>query len=269
MVVIESLKPLIGSILSLSCLLFAACLAWVIWKTESKHVLKSRAWRMVVGAEATSDEVIKRVIGNQTSMNHFGFIFGINPRTMNQAHALVHWAEERDIDLLLLGQAGKHFDIRKLSIGCPGKITTKLLQTAVFISMSLFFLSVYGLTISEPLLVFRNSDTAFFLSESSVSYFPAWDNRYLTIMDCANRNPLGSAGFNPSEVSIFCDFFATKDARKIVAEKLFEQRVSLLPSIIAFAACLTVFVFLMAENSAARKVTKLLNEYDNNQDNTG
>ena len=82
---------------SLICMAFV----WVIWRTESLHVLMHRLWQLVHGKQEITDPEVRAFIDEQTSLISFRLFAGVKVNSLAQARQLIQWAKRKDTEAFI------------------------------------------------------------------------------------------------------------------------------------------------------------------------
>lgn len=211
----------------------AALFGWVMWRTESWHVLRQRIWQVTHGKGEITDPDIRRFIDEQTDLSAFRIFVGPAVRSIREARELMEWCRSRDVDLGTLRECGEHFDphTRRIKAG-----ERYLKWAGRFWGCSAMLLLLAGIaalqlmTVSSTLLSIKSSGQPFLASESTVSsLWPPFYGPSLTRADCADPQAAAQrVSFKPEDTAVMCELLAAPEFKDFLRKALLEQRTSLL-----------------------------------------
>ena len=92
-------------------LIFAGGLAYVLFKTQSFHVLRVRVWRLIFGADEISDPVTKDFISQQSNLMAFRLFSGLPATSLEDAAELNAWSSLHGVSLQELSSISRFFDV--------------------------------------------------------------------------------------------------------------------------------------------------------------
>lgn len=238
MISTDSLQPVFEYLLAGGAIAIAIAISWVTFRTNSFHVLGLRVWRLAMGSDVASDERIRTSLEEQTSLSQFAFMYGLKPTSIKDAHAILDWVNTQGISLVMLGRAGRYFDIEQLSIDVkklPGKAKTFLVFLVSLLLLAFAVMSSLSLLLDRPILRFNESKTYFSLSQYSARTYFKDAKKELSKADCQSPNGYLETGFSQEEAGQLCTLLNDKNANAFVAATLSGQR---------SAACILLIVFM-------------------------
>lgn len=125
----SSLKTLLNWIGGSAALFFALGLMYVIYKTESLHMLRLRLWHWLFGRVPVIDSEVKSLIGQQSDLMAFRLFSGLRVNTLDEIHQLKIWSQSKGISLSQLSEITPFFDASHRRIKNP--LFPKLLHLVV------------------------------------------------------------------------------------------------------------------------------------------
>jgi hypothetical protein len=264
--------PSLSSFLSIAApSLICAAFIWVIWRTESLHVLVHRLWQLVHGKQEITDPEIRAFIDEQSSLISFRLFAGVKVNSLDQARQLIQWAKHNGVQMRALSLCGELFDMELRQIKqhkLPSRLTQGMRLTGVAIGMLLLFVSTTALFHDQAFLTLKATQRTFAATTTQAkalrSIFP-FGPAPLRIDDCSQPASLNAArtSFTENEVGILCGVLQDKDTAASVKDSLKEQRWTC-ALLIAFAIWLSWICFLawatgyVAKHLAARRLDSSL-----------
>ncbi|MDA8456526.1 DUF6216 family protein [Acidovorax sp. GBBC 3334] len=184
---------------------------WMVWQTESWHMLRRRVWLLVHGKEEISDPAIRGYVEEQNNLAAFHVFAGVRVASLDEAQALMAWCRARNVDLGVLRMCGTYFDPEARRIRerwLPQRWMGHALGVAAMVLMVAGLLLVVSMTM-PPLMSLKTSGQGFFAEEGRLR--KAWPYRMfsvsvLTAGDC-EKPPAEEArrtGFAQSDITILC-----------------------------------------------------------------
>lgn len=161
---------------------------FVILRTNSLHVLRTRVWHLVMGKRDCRDEDVARAIRDRDDLVQFRHFLGIQARTVGQAAAIARWARDNNEDPDDIYECGELFDLeacelKKDKVPGTGK---RFFQGAVWVGVFLYVTSpwIYFAPRADEALVpvDKSLSTWVWLSETRARSF--WGGEILTAESC-------------------------------------------------------------------------------------
>ncbi len=241
--------------------LIGAAFIWVVWRTESRHVLISRLWQLVHGKQEISDPAVRAFVDEQTSLISFRMFSGVPVTSLKEAHQLIEWTKLNGVQMRTLSICGALFDsqLRQVKLHkLPSRFSQAWRLTGLFAAVAVGVISVMSLSASRPLLTLKSTQRYFLASPAEVT--PLWPlgAAALRASDCsqaANGNAARTT-FSEQEVGILCDVLRSETAPEFMKKALSDQRWALL-LLIAFTLWLSwIGFFAWAAGFAAHELAK-------------
>jgi hypothetical protein len=243
---------------------------WMAFQTRSWYILKYFLWRMFHGKGGMSDPVIRRYLGEQSSLMLFRFV-AVDAETNQDAKDLIKWSNEKNIGLETVGRAGSYFDpksraIYKKKVPCLNRykawfVTLAVLPIVIMMPVLLSFAT------SRAIVSLKVSGQWFLLGQDSVKALFLFHNAdELSKSQCAQpgHGDINKTGFTQAEVDIICRFWPDAATAAYVDKTVHEQRVAG----IWFLLILGVFSFSMSRSAGAANAAIRVHDRLANHDKT-
>lgn len=208
----------------ISALLIAAPFAWIDVRSRSLFVLRYRLWRLTQPKGEVKDELIREAIQTRADLISFRSVL-MWADTPGDAHRLVKFAVENELDVGSIGECGSYFDRRGLCVRdhVPGWKSTVVISAVsaylLFAGVALFLtLGIQG----RALVGFKDGGPWIWLGKDSVSLFHGAHGQTFIPSDCGKTE--GRAGFTATQASHLCSFFRDPALPRVVNEGLSAQR---------------------------------------------
>lgn len=257
MISTDSLRPVFEYLLAGGAIAIGVAIFVVTLRTNSFHVLGSRVWRLAMGADSAKDEKIRQCLEAETSLSHFRFMFGLNPKSIRETHSIIDWSEENHINLVALGKSRDYFNIQDLAMDenkLPARWKFISLIIVSLLFMAFAFTTSFAALFDRPVFQFDESKTYFSLSESTATTYFEGASKALTKADCQKPVVGAEFGFTQPDAQLLCSFFEDKSAKRYVADILTGQRQVL----IALALIFMGLFFWVAMKITAIKVAETI-----------
>jgi len=242
-------------------LLIGSAFLWVVWRTESRHVLFSRLWRLVHGNQEISDPQVRAFVDEQTSLISFRMFAGVPATSLKEAHQLIEWTKLNGVQMRTLSICGELFDaeLRQVRVHkLPSRFSQALRLFRFFSVAAIGCVCAMGLFSSQSLLTLKSTQRTFWANPTQVRAVWPVNVPALTVDDCsqaASANAMRTS-FSDQEVRILCDILKSEGTAAFMKKTLSEQRWSLI-ALIALALWLSwMGLFSWAAGSAAHKLAK-------------
>jgi len=105
-----------GSVLT--ALTFSGCMGYVLWRTQSFHVLRMLMWRLIWGKDPVLDPITQEFIDQQTSLMAFRLFSGLRVSSTDEIGQLKAWANVRGLNLQQLSYIANFFDVENRQTKC-------------------------------------------------------------------------------------------------------------------------------------------------------
>lgn len=253
----------VGSFVSIAAsVLLALAFAWVVWSTESLHVLVRRLWLLVNGNQEIADPQVRSFVDEQTSLVSFRLFSGVKVANLQDAHRLMHWTRLNGVQMRTLRFCGEYFDpaLRQVRVQkLPGRAWQFAMLAACAIAGVLAIVSMLGLYADRPVLSLKATGRPFLASGTDVQAFrPPWslDVAPLRVADCAAPAGANAArtSFTEQEVALLCGVLKDEGAPDFVKGALKKQRWALVMSAALAAWFSWLGLASWASITAARKL---------------
>lgn len=240
-------------------LLIGAAFIWVVWRTESRHVLLSRLWQLVHGKQEISDLQVRAFVDEQASLVSFRMFAGVPVASLKEAHQLIEWTKLNGVQMRTLSVCGELFDteLRQVRVHkLPSRLSQALRLIGFFTAVVIGCTSVMSLFSSQSLLTLKSTQRYFWANPTQVR--PLWPLTAVALKaaDCSQAADANAAltTFSEEEVGILCEVLKSEATPKFMKEALSEQRLSLV-MLIAFTLWLSwIGLFAWAAGFAAHKL---------------
>lgn len=240
-------------------LLIGAAFIWVVWRTESRHVLLSRLWQLVHGKQEISDPLVRAFVDEQASLISFRMFAGVPVASLKEAHQLIEWTKLNGVQMRTLSVCGELFDteLRQVRVHkLPSRISQALRLIGFSTAVVVGCISVMSLFSSQSLLTLKSTQRYFWANPTEAR--PLWPltAAALKVADCSKAADANAAHttFSEQEVGILCEVLKSETMPEFMKKTLSEQRWSLV-MLIAFALWLSwIGLFAWAAGFAAHKL---------------
>jgi hypothetical protein len=245
----------------LAPLLIGAAFLWVVWRTESRHVLISRLWQLVHGKQEISDPEVRAFVDEQTSLISFRMFAGVPVTSLKAAHQLIEWTKLNGVQMRTLSMCGEFFDaeLRQVKLHkLPSRFSQAWRLTGLLTAVVVGLISMMSLPASQSLLTLKSTQRHFWASATEAK--PLWPLTAtpLRTADCsqaASANALRTT-FSEQEVGILCDVLKSETSPEFMRKALSDQRWSLV-MLIAFTLWISwIGFFALAAGFAAHKLAR-------------
>lgn len=242
-------------------ILIGAAFIWVVWRTESRHVLLSRLWQLVHGKQEISDPQVRAFVDEQTSLISFRMFAGVPVASLNEAHQLIEWTKLNGVQMRTLSMCGELFDaeLRQVRIHkLPSRFSQALKLVRLFAIAAFGLVCVISAFSSQSLLTLKSTERNFWASSTQMKALWPLDAAPLRVDDCSQATSANAmrTSFSEKEVGILCDILKSEGTAEFMKKTLSEQRWSLI-MLIALALWLSwVGLFSWAAGFAAHKLAK-------------
>lgn len=222
-----------GVVTAIAPLLVVLGLVWVWWRTESRHVLIYRLWRLVHGNQEIVDPEVNAYVSEQTSLMSFRFISGVPVKNLDRAHELLLWAKSNDVEIATIASCGDFFDtdlrqVREQKL--PSALTQGAKAVGVLIAIIAAAVCVASTPAQSALLQFKANDHWFLMNKEGARTIWSSESAAVTKNDCS-MNPNATpkrTGFSEAEVDALCKVFADDDLALFIQDAIKTQTYLLL-----------------------------------------
>ncbi|SFD89608.1 DUF6216 family protein [Paracidovorax konjaci] len=222
---------------------------WMVWQTESWHMLRRRVWLLVHGKEEISDPVIRAYVEEQNNLAAFHVFAGVRVASLGEAQALMAWCAARNVNLGGLRMCGTYFDPEARRIRerwLPQRWMGHALGVAAMVLMVAGLVFAWSMTL-PPLITLKKTGQAFFAEETRLRKswpFPPFSAPALTAGDCdkSRAEEARRIGFVESDIAIMCSLLKDREFGAYQTKALREQRSALA----ALAALILFFAYRTA-----------------------
>lgn len=249
-------------------ILIGAVFAWVIWRTESRHVLIRRLWQLVHGRQEISDPEVRAFVDEQTSLISFRLFAGIPVASLNEAHQLIQWAKHNGVQMRTLRHCGELFDAELRRVKehkLPGCVSQALRLAGFVVAVAMFAVSVASLPTDRALLSLKATGRFFLATATEVTAVWPMQTASLRTSDCSNpASDIGArTSFSEDEMKALCSVLKDAGFPAFVKNTVKEQRWSavLLCLFAAWLAWLALFAWgagIAAKKLADRRIDPAL-----------
>jgi hypothetical protein len=234
---------------------------WLCFRTESRHVLMYRIWRLLHGSQSIHDPEVNAYIEEQSSLMSFRFLTGVNVKSLANARRLIQWARFHDIELQAIGWCGEYFDpdLRQVRTQkLPSAWVQSLKFGALVLVWVLFFASSLGIANDRAGYQFKSSGHWFYVrGEAATSLWP-FKSESLKKSDCekdSSANALRTS-FTESEVGSLCEMLASPEMGETVKKTVFNQRVTFALLLLALAVAAWFIFWECMKGPIAKKLSR-------------
>lgn len=204
---------------------------WMIFRTRSWYILKYFFWRMFHGKSGMSDPVIKRYLGEQSSLMLFRFV-AVDAETNQDAQELIEWSKDKNISLETVGRAGGYFDQKNRCI-YGMKLRALPVDKHVFAVLSAFLIALMlpvllSFATSRAIVAFKVSKQWFLLGQDSAKTLFIRGAEEFTKDQCVQpgHGDVKGTGFTPEDADIICKFWPDSKTAPYIQATVHEQRVT-------------------------------------------
>lgn len=223
---ISSVTSVLG-ILAPICMLLG--FIWVWMRTESRHVLMYRIWRLLHGSQPINDPEVSAYIDEQTSLMSFRFLTGVQVKTLVSARELIQWAKFYQVEIQAISWCGDYFD-PDLRVVRVQKLPSAWMQKLkIGFSMLVLLIAVIassGIAMSDAALKFKATDQWFFLNSEKAKVLWPFDAKPINKSDCQAKAAANypHTGFAVSEVQVLCQLLTSPEGQSYVQKAVTTQR---------------------------------------------
>jgi hypothetical protein len=212
--------------------LLAGAFFWVVWRTESLHVLVRRLWQLVYGNREISDPEIRAFVDEQTSLVSFRLFAGVSVASLADARSLIQWSRLNDVEMRTLRLCGKYFDpaLRQIRLHKLPSRHNQIVRLAG-LAVALMFTSacIGNLGSDRALLTLKASQRTFFATATEAKALrPFWpfDAAPLRVTDCSQAAALNAmrTSFTTEEVDALCSVLQSSDTPALLKNAVEKQR---------------------------------------------
>lgn len=219
--------------------------SWVVWRTESWHMLRRRIWLLVHGKEEISDPGIREYVEEQNNLAAFHVFAGVQVATLAEARTLMAWCKARHVDLGVLRICGPYFDPEARRIKerwLPPRWVGHAIGAVAMGFLLAAVVSAWAMTL-PPLLMLKKTEQRFFADGTELRRpWPLlpFSARRLRPEDCEKPvdGEAARTGFSERDIAILCPVLKDPEFGAYVKNAASDQRVFL-------AMCAACFLFLM------------------------
>lgn len=237
---------------------------WVVWRSESLHVLVRRVWRLVHGDQQIADPAIRSFIDEQTSLVSFRLFAGVPVASLKEAHQLIEWANLNGVQMRTLWLCGEYFDpaLRQVRVTKLPSLPWRIAKfTALSVTAIITALGVATLSSDQLLMSLKATSTPFLATSSKVQAFrPPWafSANPLRLADCSESASALAVHttFTEQEVNLLCDFLKSESSPAFVKKGLSEQRWSLVLCALVAGWLSWQLLFALARSSEAHHLAR-------------
>ncbi|WP_281850439.1 DUF6216 family protein [Dyella sp. GSA-30] len=204
---------------------------WMIFRTRSWYILKYFLWRVFHGKSGITDPVIKRYLGEQSSLMLFRFV-AVDAETNQDAQELIQWSKDKNISLETVGRAGGYFNPKKRCV------SEKMARSLTFFRRAYASLSIFVIVLMLPtlltfatsraILAFKTSDQWFLLGNDNAKAIFAWNAEEFDRSQCSQPNlgDVAKAGFAQNAAISICKFWSDQKTSAYIETTVHRQRVA-------------------------------------------
>jgi hypothetical protein len=240
--------------------LMVGAFIWVVWRTESLHVLVRRLWQLVYGNREISDPEIRAFVDEQTSLVSFRLFAGVPVASLAEARNLIHWTRSNGVQMRTLRLCGEYFDptLRQVRLHKLPSHPQQVAKFAGFVIAAAFTIVCIGSLLSDrTLLTLKASQRAFFATATEVKALrPFWpfDAAPLRAAACSQAAAANATrtSFTVEEVDALCGVLRTSGTPAFLKDALKKQRWAL-ALLAGFAAWVSWLCLLAWGSGAAAK----------------
>ncbi|PIF75806.1 hypothetical protein CLU95_2959 [Variovorax sp. 54] len=210
-------------------ILIGAAFVWVIWRTESRHVLIRRLWQLVHGKQEITDPEVRAFVDEQTSLVSFRLFAGIPVASLTEAHQLIQWAKHNDVQMRTLRHCGELFDAELRQVKehkLPGRASQAARLAGFVAAVAVFALSVASLPTDRALLSLKATGRLFLATATEITAAWPLQTASLSASDCTNiaSDIEARTSFSEDEVKALCSVFKDAGFPAFVKSTVKEQR---------------------------------------------
>ena len=235
---------------------------WIVWRTESMHVLRRRLWLLIHGSQDISDPAIRAFVEEQSSLTAFRMFSGIRVNSVEDAQQLIEWAKVNAISLRTISGCGDYFDA-ELRIVKTQKLPRRWVQRALGVLAATGFFAVMifvcATSFSKVAFTFKSDQRWFLADQSSArALWPltALFSDPLRQVECQKLSPTTEEQkfFRPDQLKMLCELLGDEKWSEYFTSRLREQR---LASLMLFAVT-ALLTYLLASSRRRIVVARTL-----------
>lgn len=206
---------------------------WVLWRTESWHMLRRRLWLLVHGKEEIADTDIRTYVNDQTSLAAFQVFAGVPVRTLSEAHTLMEWCRARDVELGVLRLCGCYFDHHARRVKTrwlPPIWAGKAVGVSALCVFYFALMAVYAAISMPSALSVKETGQSFFATETGIrKTWPSFSAATLAAEDCGKptADEAARTGFSERDIVIMCGVLKDPEFAAFVQRNARRQAVGL------------------------------------------
>lgn len=230
-----------GLLLSVLPPVLVVCAFVLLWaRTQSRHVLLYRLWRLLHGAQPIHDPEVNAFIEEQTSLMSFRFLTGVQAKTLESARELIQWSKSNDVAMQDIATCGDYFDpdlrqVRESKL--PPQWQQHLRGGLIVLAGLMTAGMAVSISVDDALLRFKATEHWFVLTVEKAHVIWPLDAKALKKSDCtAKSNGISEAtNFSESEISVLCSMLLEPETIAYLEKTVMSQRLSFACGVIVFA----------------------------------
>lgn len=227
-----SLKSFSVWIGGFAAVIFAGAFIYVLYKTQSFHLLRLRIWQRVVGRDPITDPAVKALVEQESDLMAFRLFLHLPANSLDEVHQLKTWAQSRGLGLQQLSRIAPFFNVPNRcikEIKYP-KVDKWLSLCAFLVAALLTVVCLFAGMEQRVNLVLNVTGHWYWVDAHSAH--ASWYNKplvpYGSIMfdskQCAISNKKPQGEITVADQDVLCGIWQDKDASEQIQSLLNEQR---------------------------------------------
>ena len=227
-----ALQTVLTSVAPFGGVALIAAMLWIVWRTQSGHALRYRAWRLLHGRTEITDPDIKRFVEERNELMTFRFLSGVQVRTAQNCRTLARWMREHNEEVRTIRFAGPYFDVEQLRVKTEALPSLARLLVTFVGSVLLFAAATYVTSLASRDHTFlKVNSTGTWFAVQSKGFAPATlagkaGAPVVKLEDCKsepNAN-LNAPALDARNVGVLCALLRDPAAEQYLSKNLAEQR---------------------------------------------
>lgn len=231
----------VSGVLGVIAQLLIACAFVLLWvRTQSRHVLLYRLWRLLHGSQPIHNPEINAFIEDQNSLMSFRFLTGVQVKTLESARTLIQWAKLNDVEMQDIATCRDYFDsdLRRVRENkLPPRWQQNLKEGLTILALLATVGLAVGISVNDALLQFKATGHWLFLSTEKANVIWPLNAEVLKKSDCSEKSAdtVRRTSFSESEASVLCSILMSSEASDYVEKIVKTQRLSFVLGVVFFA----------------------------------
>jgi hypothetical protein len=220
--------------------IFAGGLAYVLFKTQSLHVLRVRVWRLIFGADEISDPVTKDFISQQSNLMAFRLFSGLPATSLEEAAELKAWSSLHGVSLQELSRISRFFDVSSRCIKLPKPRLYSVLNKLALLGCAVMVALCLSMTLEQRVNIGVKSTGHWYWMDRNHAAAHWWEGadaseNVFSQSQCESSKKSPLANFELHDQEVLCDLWQQEATSQQLHSLLKAQRFLLIYFFFVFA----------------------------------